>query len=186
MTQPTPSSSVLVVVDVQERLVPALPAEAMAAVDRALAVLLEAARLLGVPVLATEQYPRGLGPTVGPLRERLEGLGVRPIEKATFSAMGEPAFVAALDALGRRPHVVVAGVEAHICVALTARDLAASGREVLVPFDGVASRREDHRRVGLGLCERAGALVTTSETLAFDWLGRAGTDAFRAVSKAVR
>ncbi len=186
MTQPTPSSSVLVVVDVQERLVPALPPEAMAEVNRALGILLEAARLLAVPVLATEQYPRGLGPTIGPLRERLEGLGARPIEKATFSAMGEPAFVAALEALGDRRHVVVAGVEAHICVALTARDLAAAGREVLVPLDGVASRRDDHRRAGLGLCERAGALVTTSETLAFDWLGRAGTDAFRAISKAVR
>lgn len=185
MTQPTPSSSVLVVVDVQERLVPALPADAMAEVNRSLAILLEAAKLLSIPVLATEQYPRGLGPTVGPLRERLEGLGVRPIEKATFSAMGEPAFVAALGALGRS-HVVVVGVEAHICVALTARDLCATGREVLVPIDGVASRRDDHRRAGLGLCERAGATLTTSETLAFDWLGRAGTDAFRAISKAVR
>jgi nicotinamidase-related amidase len=185
MTQPTPSSSVLVVVDVQERLVPALPADAMAEVNRSLSILLEAAKLLSIPVLATEQYPRGLGPTLGPLRERLEGLGVRPIEKATFSAMGEPAFVEALGALGRS-HVVVVGVEAHICVALTVRDLRAAGREVLVPFDGVASRRDDHRRAGLGLCERAGATLTTSETLAFDWLGRAGTDAFRAVSKAVR
>lgn len=186
MTQPTPSSSVLVVVDVQERLVPALPAEAMAEVNRSLSILLEAAQQLSIPVLATEQYPRGLGPTVGPLRERLGGLGVRPIEKATFSALGEPAFVAALGALGRR-HVVVVGVEAHICVALTVRDLgAAGGHEVLVPLDGVASRRDDHRRAGLGLCERAGAAITTSETVAFDWLGRAGTDAFRAVSKAVR
>lgn len=185
MTQPTPSSSVLVIVDVQERLVPALPPEAMAEVSRSINVLLEAARQLSVPVLATEQYPRGLGPTIGPLRERLEGLGVRPIEKPTFSAMGEPAFVEAISGLGRR-HAVVVGVEAHICVALTARDLVAAGYEVLVPFDGVASRRDDHRRAGLGLCERWGALVTTSETMAFDWLGRAGTDAFRAVSKAVR
>lgn len=185
MTPPTPSSSVLVVVDVQERLLPALPPEATAEVNRSLGILLEAARLLSIPVLATEQYPKGLGPTVGPLRERLEGLGVRPIEKSTFSAMGEPAFVAALDALGPR-HVVVVGVEAHICVALTVRDLAAAGREVLVPFDGVASRRDDHRRAGLALCERAGAQVTTTETLVFDWLGRAGTDAFRALSKAVR
>lgn len=185
MTQPTPSSSVLVVVDVQERLAPAMAPEAMAEVTRALGILLEAARALSVPVLATEQYPRGLGPTVGPVRERLEGLGVRPIEKSSFSAMGEPAFVEALGALGRR-HVVVAGIEAHVCVALTVRDLAAAGREVLVPFDAVASRRDDHRRAGLGLCERAGALVTTSETLVFDWLGRAGSDEFRALSKLVR
>ncbi|HEU4404883.1 MAG TPA: isochorismatase family protein [Polyangiaceae bacterium] len=186
MTPPTPSSSVLVIIDVQERLVPALLPEAMAEVHRSLNVLLEAAQRLSVPVLATEQYPRGLGPTLGPLRERLEAVGApRPIEKATFSAMGEPAFAAALAGLGRR-HVVLVGVEAHVCVALTARDLLAAGYEVLVPFDGVASRRDDHRRAGLGLCERAGALVTTSETVAFDWLGRAGTDAFRAVSKAVR
>src|SRR5262245_573608 len=176
MTQPTPSSSVLIIVDVQERLVPALPPEAEAEGSRSINVLLEAARALSVPVLATEQYPRGLGPTVDSVREPLERLGVRPIEKVAFSAMGEPAFVAALAALGRR-HAVVVGVEAHVCVALTARDLAAAGHEVLVPFDGVASRRDDHRRAGLALCERAGALVTTSETVAFDWLGRAGTDA---------
>jgi nicotinamidase-related amidase len=185
MTQPTPSSSVLVLVDVQERLVPAMAPAAMAEVMRALEILLGAARELAVPVLATEQYPRGLGPTAGPVRERLEGLGVRPIAKSTFSALGEPAFAEALGALGRR-HVVVAGVEAHVCVALTVRDLAAAGREVLVPFDAVASRRDDHRRAGLGLCERAGAVLTTSETVAFDWLGAAGTDAFRAVSKLVR
>ncbi|MFO0658988.1 MAG: isochorismatase family protein [Polyangiaceae bacterium] len=112
-------------------------------------------------------------------------MSIVPVEKTTFSAVDAPAFSKALFALSPK-QVIVVGMETHICVFQTARDLAAAGIEVHVPFDGVASRRDDHREVGLRLCERAGALRTTSETVAFDWLVRAGTDPFRAVSKAVR
>ena len=81
--------------------------------------------------------------------------------------------------------VILVGMEAHVCVYQTVRDLVARGIEVHVPVDGVVSRHEDHRATGVSLCERAGAMPTTTETIVFDWLGRAGTDAFRAISKLV-
>ena len=77
-------------------------------------------------------------------------------------------------------------MESHVCVYQTVRDLVARGLEVHVPIDGVTSRRDDHRAAGIGLCERAGAVRTTTESVVFDWLGRAGTDAFRELSKRIR
>ncbi len=180
-----PSRSAVVVVDVQEKLAPAMSAEGLASVVRATTILVEAARATGAHVLATEQYPRGLGPTIAPVAALLAGAGASPVEKVAFSALGEPAFFRALRRLGVRD-VVVVGMETHICVFQTARDLRALGYGVHVPFDGVASRRDDHRDVGLDLCRGAGASITTAETVAFDWLRRAGTDAFKTVSKLVR
>lgn len=180
-----PTTSLLVVVDVQERLAPAMPPEALAELERAATILLESARLLGVRVLATEQYPQGLGRTIPPIASLLATLAVTPIAKTTFSALAEPAFLEALRAPLPRSAVVI-GMEGHICVFQTARDLAALGVEVHVPRDGVASRRSDHREVGLDLCARAGAVITTAETVAFDWLGRAGGDAFKQISRLVR
>jgi nicotinamidase-related amidase len=180
-----PARSVLLVVDVQARLASAMP---QASMDRLVAnalVLLETARLLGVPVIATEQYPKGLGPTVDPIADRLRAMGIEPIDKMTFDACAEPRVVRALADTSPRSAVVV-GMETHICVFQTARELARRGLEVHVAADAVASRREENRALGLGLCERAGALLSPTETLAFDWLGRAGTDEFRAVSKLVR
>jgi len=148
-------------------------------------VLLEAARLLGVPVLASEQYPKGLGPTIEPIAERLRAMGVEPIDKNTFDACSEPRFARALAERSPRS-VVVAGMETHICVYQSARELVNRGLEVHVVADAVASRREENRAMGLALCERAGALVTPAETAVFDRLGRAGTEEFKAISKLVR
>jgi nicotinamidase-related amidase len=180
-----PRSTLLLVVDVQERLATAMPQAAMDRLVGSTLVLLESARLLGVPVVATEQYPKGLGPTVAPLAEKLRALGVEPIDKLTFDACGEPRVTRALAEHSPRA-VVLAGMETHICVFQTARELARRGLDVHVVADAVASRREENRVLGLGLCERAGALATPTETVVFDWLGRAGSDAFKAISKLVR
>jgi nicotinamidase-related amidase len=180
-----PQRSVLLVVDVQAKLAAAMP---QAAMDRLLSntlVLLDAARILGVPVLASEQYPKGLGPTVDPIAERLRAMGVEPIDKTTFDACSEPRVARALADRSPRS-VIVTGMETHICVFQTARELARRGLEVHVVADAVASRREENRGLGLTLCERAGALATPTETVVFDWLGRAGTEEFKAVSKLVR
>ena len=182
-----PNASVLVVVDVQDRLAPAMPAARLDALVRASAILLESARQLGVRVVATEQYPQGLGRTIPPLADKLGANGVTPIAKTTFSAVDEPEFMRALERGPSWPrHAVVIGMETHICVYQTARDLVALGLEVHVPIDGVASRKDDHLETGLRLCERVGAVTTTAETVAFDWLRRAGTDAFKAISRVVR
>jgi nicotinamidase-related amidase len=178
-------ASVLLLVDLQERLAAAMPPPAMERLVANTLVLLESARLLGVPVLATEQYPKGLGSTVAPLAEKLRALGVEPIDKLDFDAYSQPRVARAIADRAPRA-VVVAGMEAHVCVFQTARELARRGYDVHVVADAVASRKEDNRALGLALCERAGAYVTPTETVAFDWLGRAGTDEFKAVSKLVR
>lgn len=175
----------MLVVDVQERLAAAMPPEAMAALGRAASILLEAASALGARVIATEQYPQGLGATVPAVRERLVAAGAPILEKMEFAAVEAPGFAAAWEAAKGRTAIVI-GMETHVCVFQTVRELAQRGVEVHVPIDGVASRRDDHRQVGLELCRAVGATITTSETIAFDWLGRAGGEAFKRISKAVK
>jgi nicotinamidase-related amidase len=116
---------------------------------------------------------------------RLAAIRALPFEKLEFSATDVPAFQQTLERSGARA-VVVIGMETHVCVWQTVRALAARGLEVHVPADGVASRRDDHREAGLRLCERAGAFVTTTETVVFDMLRQAGGDDFKALSKLIR
>ncbi|MFP6684069.1 MAG: isochorismatase family protein [Polyangiaceae bacterium] len=180
-----PSTTAVIIIDVQEKLVPTMPAEQMEQLKRAARIMLGGARELGAHILCTEQYPRGLGHTISPLRDWLEEAQVTATEKLSFSACKEPRFVQELkDA--RIDSAIVLGLETHICVFQTVRDLAARGIRVQVPIDGVASRREDHRQVGLKLCERAGATLTTAETILFDWMVQSGTDTFKVLSKLVR
>jgi nicotinamidase-related amidase len=178
-------SSLLLVVDVQLRLVEAMPSSAASMLVKNTLILLETARLLGISVLATEQYPKGLGATVSPLGETLASLGVKPIEKMTFDACGEPAMDEELAKLAPRS-VVLVGIEAHVCVFQTARELANRGIDVRVASDAVASRNPAHCERGLALSERAGAAVMPTESIVFDWLRRAGSDEFKAISKLVR
>lgn len=180
-----PTECTVVVVDVQEKLAAAMPEAARAEVTRAAMILIEAARSLGARVVATEQYPEGLGPTIAPIAHRLAEAGAPTIAKLDFCACDEPAFQRTLLASPPRV-VVVLGMEAHVCVFQTARELVSRGLTVHVPMDGVASRRDDHRAAGLALCREAGAVITTAETIAFDWLRRAGSDDFRRISKLIR
>jgi isochorismate hydrolase len=170
---------------VQDKLAAAMPAAQLAEVTRATTVLLEAARLLGARALVTEQYPAGLGPTIAPVAEKLGPLGVTPIAKMAFSACDASEFERAFAASGARRAIVV-GMESHVCVFQTVRELCARGVDVFVPIDGVASRRDDHRAAGIDLCRTAGATITTMETVVFDWLRRAGTDQFKVLSKLIR
>ncbi|WP_394821125.1 isochorismatase family protein [Pendulispora albinea] len=178
--------SVLVVVDVQERLAAVVPEDARARLIRNAEVLLETAARLNVPVLASQQYTKGLGPTVSPLRERLEKLGVVPFEKLDFDACEAPAFARALANLAQARQAVVIGMEAHICVFQTARELARRGYVTYVAEDAVASRTEENRLAGMSLVARAGAVPTVTEAIVFDWLRRAGTDDFKAVSRLIK
>jgi nicotinamidase-related amidase len=180
-----PHASVLLLIDVQDRLSAAMDPAAMERLVPATLVLLEAARLLGVPVVASEQYRKGLGPTIAPIGDKLRDMGVIPFDKMTFDACGDLRIAGAIAATSARS-VVVAGIEAHVCVFQTARGLARGGLDVRVVADAVASRREDHRALGLALCERAGAVAMPMESVVFDWLGKAGTDEFRALSKMLR
>lgn len=180
-----PDRAVLVIIDVQERLAAAMPERARDQAVRNMERLIGGARELSIPVLATEQYPKGLGPTVAPLAEALAAVGTRPVEKLTFDACENPELSGALESLGRDT-VVVAGMEAHVCVWRTVRSLCARGAAVHVPADATCSRELDNRRIAEGLWARAGAVVTCTETVLFDLVPRAGTPTFKALARLVR
>lgn len=176
--------AVLAVVDVQERLLPAIPEDRRAGVLKNVLIAVDAAKILGVPTIVTEQYPKGLGPTLPSVKEHI-GDGFAPVEKVAFSCGRSPEFRAALEATGRKD-VILTGVEAHVCVLQTAIDLINAGYRVYVPADGVASRRELDSERGLALMDKAGAIVGTTEAFVFQLLERAGTDEFKAISKLVK
>lgn len=180
-----PATTVILVVDVQEKLAAAMPREPFADLVKNTAILLEAAKVLGVRVIATEQYPNGLGPTTETLAGKLAELGVTPMGKMSFDACSDLAIARALSDIAPRS-VIVVGLESHVCVFQTARELVKRGHATYVLADAVCSRREENRRLGLALSERAGAIIAPTETVIFDLLDRAGTDAFRSVSKLLR
>jgi nicotinamidase-related amidase len=176
----TVDSTVALVVDVQEKLMPAIVGgeQVIAAAGR----FVEAMGVLGVPVMVTEQYPAGLGRTCAPVSSCL---GDAPVfEKVRFSGCVEPV-VGRLKALGRR-QVVVAGAETHVCVQQTVLDLLRLGYGVYVLADAVGSRRELDREVAFGRMRQAGAVVTTSESVIFELLGQAGGDIFKRVLQIVK
>ncbi len=182
-----PSDTGLVIVDVQVKLAAAMAPEAMSACERNILVLLELARRQRWPILWSEQYPKGLGPTTDNLLAALTNpdLWLTRIEKITFSCTDDEGFTTALATASRGAWVVV-GMESHVCVYQTARGLASRNARVFVPQDAVISRTLDNHRVGLDLANRAGAVVTSTEAVVFDALGRAGTEDFRAMSRLVK
>lgn len=180
-----PESTLLLVVDVQEKLAPAMPPATLEALVKNTGILLDTAKAVGVRVVASEQYPKGLGPTLPAIAAKLTEVGAAPHPKLTFDACSDLAIGRALGDAAPRA-VVVVGMETHVCVFQSVRELVKRGYATYVVADAVASRREENRALGLSLCERAGAVVVPTETVAFDLLERAGTDAFKTVSKLIR
>ena len=174
------ADSALVVIDMQERLVPAM--QAPARTIRNTRTLLAAAQEMGVPTLLTEQYPAGLGHTVP---EIAKATTAPVLEKLHFSCMEDVGFAAAFTALGRR-QAVLAGMEAHICVMQTAASLMEAGIEVFVVSDATASRTLESEEACLARLGACGAGIVTTEMVVFEWLGKAGTPAFRTVLKLIK
>jgi nicotinamidase-related amidase len=163
----------LVVVDVQEGF---RPYAAFAGVAGSCAKLVQAARILGVRTLVSEQYPKGLGQTAPEVGLQDE----TPIEKTVFSAARADGFD-----LGGAEQAIVCGIETHVCVSQTVHDLLEDGIEVHVPADAVGSRHDIDYQRGLERMERAGAVVSTVEAALFELLERAGTPEFKAVQKLI-
>lgn len=166
----------LLVVDVQERLFTAMDPEQREGMVKNIKLLAAVARRLGLPTLVSEQYPKGLGHLLPELREALGG--VEPLTKVEFSCCAVAGFRERLRDLGVRT-VVVAGIEAHVCVLMTALDLVALGYAVHVPADAVCSRARQDWATALDLLRDAGVVVTTTETVCFQLLQRADTEEFR-------
>lgn len=177
-----PARSALVIIDVQEAFRTAIAdLERMAA---RIAVAARGAQLLGLPVVVTEQYPKGLGRTVEEIRTALPP-ELEPIEKTAFSSCGAQEFVSRLEATGAR-QVLVCGIEAHVCVNQTTHDLLARGLQVHLLTDCVSSRTEQNRQAGLDKMLRSGAIPSSLEMALFELLRDARHEQFKAVQKLVR
>ncbi len=171
----------LLVVDLQARLMPAI--NEGESVLRHVSILLAAARQLRVPITVTEQYPKGLGPTVAPVQEALPDDAVT-LPKTSFSALREPAIAERLAALrgSGRDQVVVCGTEAHICVLQSALELRSDGLNVFVVADAVSSRSSHSVSAACARLLHAGCHWVTTEMAVFEWMEKAATDDFRALS----
>ena len=177
-----PEDCAVLLIDWQVRLAGAMPEAISARNQKNVANILTLAGRLGLPVVVTEQYPQGLGSTVEPLTGLFEG-PAHP--KTIFSAMADPAAAAAIKATGRRSWIVL-GIETHVCVFQTVRDMVAAGLEAHVPLDAVLSRSKANWRNGLELVRAAGGCITNTETVLFDLLGEAKGDDFKVISRLIR
>jgi nicotinamidase-related amidase len=151
---------------------------------RNLKVLAAAAQRLELPTLATEQYPKGLGHTLPEMKAALPA-ALEPIEKVAFSCWAAESFRSRLAASGKR-QILLGGIEAHVCVLMSALDLLAAGYAVHVVADAVTSRTQANWRLAMDYLREAGAVVTTTETALFQLLGQADSDAFRELARLIR
>jgi len=175
--------AVLVVVDVQEILMKQMNQGVAEKVIRNIQTLLAFAKKMAIPVLITEQYPKGLGPTISEIKTELGP--ILPIEKISFSCCGAKTFNVKLDQTGRR-QVILVGIETQVCVLQTADDLIQAGHKVHAVADAICSRRKLDWEIGLRWMEKKGAMISTTEIIAFQLLKEAGTEEFRALSKWLR
>lgn len=173
--------SCLLVVDVQEKLAPAMAEPA--AVIRNSGILLRAANRLGVPTILSEQYPQGLGPTVPELRA-LAPASAR-LGKLSFSCAADPGLQRRLEET-RRSQVILCGMEAHVCVLQTALGFKGGGYQTFVVADAVSSRAPANRDLALRRLAANGVELVTTEMVVFEWLARAGTAEFKELSKLIK
>lgn len=171
----------LVVIDVQEKLAAVM--DGREGLVRNCSILVQAARLLEIPVLWCQQVPQALGETVEPLRGLLEEQA--PINKHAFSCCGEPAFLEAIEAAGTQT-AILCGIETHVCVWQTAADLKKKDHKIQVVADAVASRIPENKQTALARMAREGMTVTSTEMLLFEMLRDAKHPQFKAISKLIR
>ena len=169
----TPARSTLCVIDVQEKLISTIPTGHQLTTE--CCRIVEAATLFGTHVILTEQYRKGLGPTVTPLAEKLQHQ--EPIEKKAFSCCGSTSFINRIPTSTET--LVLCGIETHICVAQTALDLLQLGYHVCIAADAVGSRREQDHNVALRRLEGSGAVISTTEAILFEWCNTAENPAFQ-------
>jgi len=176
--------SQLLIIDVQQRLADTMDRDVLAALVRHTGILIEAANALHIPVLHTEQYPRGLGPTLPALADKLTA-EQGACEKTGFSCCAAPGMNARFnDAV--RTQIILTGMEAHICVLQTAIELQQRGKTVFVVVDAVCSRSKHNFKNAIARLRQAGCIITNTESVLFEWLGDAQHPQFKALSKLIR
>jgi nicotinamidase-related amidase len=175
------NDAVLLIVDIQDRLAAIM--KARDEVVRNCLHLIELAKTMDIPIVLTEQYPKGLGQTVSEIRGALPAY--RPVEKLTFSCCDEPNFLSEIKKLDKKT-VILTGMETHICVLQTCIGLLRDGLNVHLVRDAVCSRTEENRKTGTEFMRDAGAVVTCTETVLFQLLKIAGTEEFKAISQRIK
>nr|NQU94280.1 isochorismatase family protein [Bacteroidota bacterium] len=169
------------IIDMQERLYPHI--DGYERLTRNTEILIEGLKAIGIKIMVTEQYTKGLGFTIEPLKSRLDGIDF--IEKTAFSCCDEPVFYEELALSGSR-YVIMAGIETHVCVMQTAIDLVNNGYIPVVVEDCVSSRCLNDKNMAIERLRRDGAVITTYESVLFELLRYSGTEAFKKVSKLVK
>lgn len=172
----TREGSALVIIDIQEKLLPAM-SEGGGLVENIIK-LIKFAKIIGLPIILTEQYPKGLGRTIKEIRDLLPDLS--PIEKTAFSCLGSPEFRARLEQLGASK-LIITGIETHVCVNQTALE-ALDNFRVYVIADAVSSRTRENWRIGLERLQREGAIISSAEMIMYELLRDAGTKEFKEAS----
>jgi nicotinamidase-related amidase len=184
MTRLNRAEAFLVVIDVQQKLMPVI--DDHESIVRNIERLVRGCKVLDIPAIVTEQYVRGLGPTVPAIRGAFEETsGYEPIEKSCFSGYGCPEFVMATRNLHRK-QAIIAGVEAHVCVYQTVEDLLANGYDVTVIADAVSSRTPANKDIALRRMVSDGARLSSTEMALFELTVNSGTDEFREIVRLVK
>lgn len=176
------NTTALAIIDAQESF--RQPIHDFTEIAARIALVAHAAQLLKVPVIVTEQYPKGLGGTASEIRSVLPA-DFQAIEKTAFSSCGAEPFVAELERVGAR-HVIVCGIEAHICVNQTTHDLLARGYRVHLLADCVSARTEQNKQLGLDKMRQSGALPASTEMALFELLRDARHEQFKAIQKLIK
>lgn len=175
-----PADTMFLVIDVQTNLAAAMKKDVVSMIEGNINIIINSARILNVPVLCTEQYRKGLGPTLPSIVKNL-GSDFQPIEKLVFSACGEPQFQDSCQSINKK-YVLISGIEAHVCVLQTALDLMEQGHVVHIVSDAVCSRYKNDWKGAMQFLHGAGAVISTTEIAVFQLLHKAGTDQFKAIS----
>jgi nicotinamidase-related amidase len=176
------AQSQLVVIDMQVKLAPTMPVEALQSAVKNCGILVQAANLLVVPIVLTEQYPQGLGETLPEIKQFLPNN--KFIAKTAFSACGEPKFNQQLQR--ENSQIILVGMEAHICVLQTALDLLQAGKTVFVVEDAIISRNLANKANAIARMRDAGCIVTNTESVVFEWLGDANHEAAKAIFNLIK
>ncbi len=182
MTIADANLSQLVVIDIQTKLCQVMSAEAMQTVIKNTGILLQAANLLEVATVATEQYPQALGETTTDISQYFGG--IKPIAKTAFSACADPKFKAHCQR--DKSDIILVGMETHICILQTALDFIAQGKQVFVVEDAVISRSPNNKANAIARMRDAGCSITNTESVVFEWLGNAQHEAFKVLSKLIK